>query len=91
MARGVVVLGLVMSLLLGGCAAARRHPRTATVIVSTTIGAVAAGMMSLECVESPDQSCGPGRAATYAAAGAAGGALLGLFIAKDMRPVEPGE
>jgi hypothetical protein len=91
MTRGVVVLGLVVSLLFGGCAAARKHPRTATVIVSSTIGAVAAGMMSFECTESPDQSCGMGRTAAYAGAGAVGGALLGLFIARDMRPVAPGE
>jgi hypothetical protein len=91
MARSIVALLLVTSFLLGGCAAARRHPRATTVIVSTTIGAVAAGMMSGECIESPDQDCGLGRAATYAAAGAAGGALLGLFISKDMRPVEPGQ
>ena len=90
MARGVVILVLLLSMLLGGCAAARQHPRTATVIASAAIGTVAASMMSFECTEA-DESCGAARTATYAGAGAIGGALLGLFIARDMRPVAPGE
>jgi hypothetical protein len=86
MARAVLVSSLLLSFLLGGCAAARRHPRVTTVIASAAIGSVAAGIMSLEC--SGNESCGADRAATYMVGGALGGAVLGGFLSEGMHPAE---
>ena len=81
--RGLALV-LLLSILLGGCAVARRHPRATVVIASTTIGAVASGLMSGECTASPDESCGAARAAAYTGAGAVGGALLGMLVALEI-------